>query len=61
MSEWLTEELKKDEVKAEMAILSILNLSERANVLEVQELLNSYLEPSKRLDLISETLIGEAA
>lgn len=61
LSEWLSEELKKDEVKAEMAILFILNLKDNANILEVQETLNSYLEPKKRLNLISLSLMEEAA
>lgn len=59
LGEWLTEELKKDEVKAEMAIHSILRLKEDANILEVQEMLNSYLDPSTRIDLISQTLAAE--
>lgn len=61
IGEWLLEELKKDHIKAEMAILSIINLKEDANLLEIQELLNSYLEPKNRLDLISGALSEQAA
>lgn len=59
LGEWLTEELKKDEVKAEMAIQSILSRKEEANILEVQEMLNSYLDPSVRIDLISQSISSE--
>lgn len=61
LSEWFSEELKKDEVKCEMVITSIINLRENANILEIQEMINSYLEPANRLDLISSTLSEEAA
>ena len=59
MGEWLTEELKSDEVKAEMAINSVISLSENSNVLEIQEMLNSYLEIDKRMNLVSQSLATE--
>ena len=59
LGEWLAEELKRDEVKAEMAIQSILSLKENSNVLEVQEMLNSYLDPSRRLNLVAQSLSTE--
>lgn len=55
LSEWLAEELKKDEVKSEMAIICILSLADNANPLEIQESINSYLEPEKRINIISQT------
>jgi chemotaxis protein MotA len=49
LGEWLQEELKKDELKAEMALNSVALMMEGATTIEAQESLNSYLSGSEKL------------
>lgn len=56
IGEWLGEEIKKEEIKAEMAIDTLTAIAENINTVEFQEMINSYLEPHERLDLVSAEL-----
>ncbi len=49
LGEWLIEEAKKDQQKAEMAIEAIGLMMENVNIVEIQERINSFLDPSDRL------------
>lgn len=56
VGEWLTEEIKKDEIKAEMAIETMIAIIDNMAPVEFQETLNSFLEAGERLDLVSAEL-----
>lgn len=62
IGEWLHEEVKRDELKAEASLKTILLIREGASVIEAQEVLNSFLSSHEKLkpnyDLF---LAGEAA
>jgi chemotaxis protein MotA len=49
LGEWLIEEAKKDQQKSEMAIEAIGLMMENVNIVEIQERINSFLDPSDRL------------
>jgi chemotaxis protein MotA len=49
IGEWLIEEAKKDQHKAEMAIETVGLMFEQANSVETQERINSFLDPQERL------------
>jgi len=53
LGEWLTEETKKDQMKSEMCIETIDLIIEGANIIELQERINSYLDPSERLNSLN--------
>lgn len=61
LGEWLSEEIKKEEVKAEMAIDTVMAVMSRENSVEFQETLNSYLEAGERIDLVTLELQKEVA
>ncbi len=48
LGEWLSEELHKDEIKAEMSLRLVLMIKKNANPVEVQEVLNSFLSNSEK-------------
>lgn len=60
LGEWLVEEIKKDEVKAEMAIATVGLIIDGANQVEIQEVLNSYVDPTERIDQFRDELIQES-
>jgi chemotaxis protein MotA len=49
LGEWLVEESKKDLQKSEMSIETVGLMMEGVNIVEIQERLNSFLDPSDRL------------
>ncbi len=49
IGEWLIEEAKKDQQKSEMAIEAIGLMMENVNIVEIQERINSFLDPSERI------------
>ena len=49
LGEWLQEELKKDELKAEMALNAVALMIDGASTIEAQESLNSFLAGSEKL------------
>lgn len=51
LGEWLSEELKRDEMKAEASLRTLLLISKQTNAVEAQEVLNSYLADSEKLSL----------
>lgn len=51
LGEWLTEEIKRDEVRTEMVIQTVMALKNNNNSLELQETLNSYLDAKEKLSL----------
>ena len=62
LGEWLQEELKKDELKAEMSLNAVVLMIEGATTIEAQESLNSYLTGSEKLRFdFSGSMIEEAA
>lgn len=60
VGEWLSEELKKDEIKSEMSLLTVSLIEEGVDYLEIQEKINSYLMGSERLKM-DMSLVSEAA
>jgi chemotaxis protein MotA len=60
LGEWLTEESKKDQMKSEMCIETIDLIIEGANIIEMQERINSYLDPTDRLNSLSVEGAAEA-
>jgi chemotaxis protein MotA len=60
IGEWLIEEAKKDQQKAEMAIETVGLMMEGVNIVEVQERINSFLDPSDRLNGLSFQAEAEA-
>ena len=60
LGEWLIEEAKKDQQKAEMAIETVGLMMEGVNIVEVQERINSFLDPSERLTGLSFQAEAEA-
>jgi hypothetical protein len=60
LGEWLIEELKKDEVKAEISIETIGLIMDDANMVEIQEKLNSYLDVSERIHSLEFNIAAEA-
>ncbi len=61
LGEWLQEELKRDQLKAEMSLNSIVLILENANPIEVQENLNSFLSGSEKLAMNFGELLSEEA
>lgn len=62
LGEWLQEEIKKDQLKAEMSINSVVLMLERASYVEAQESINSYLSDSEKLTInFSELMAQEVA
>ena len=62
LGEWLHEEIKRDEIKAEASLQTILLIVSRAQIIEAQEVLNSFLMGSERIKVnYSEFLVEEAA
>jgi chemotaxis protein MotA len=60
LGEWLIEESKKDQQKSEMAIETIGLIMDGVNIVEIQERINSYLDPSDRLSALSFNTEAEA-
>lgn len=59
LGEWLQEEIKKDQLKAEMSINSVILMLERASYVETQESLNSYLSGSEKLQVNFQELMAQ--
>lgn len=59
LGEWLQEEIKKDQMKAEMSINSVILLMEHASHVEAQESLNSYLSGNEKLKINYEELMAQ--
>lgn len=59
LGEWLQEEIKKDEIKAEMSINAVILMLERASIVEAQESLNSYLSGSEKLKVNFSDLMAQ--
>lgn len=51
LGEWLQEEIKRDELKAEASLQLIELISEGANLLEAHEVMNSFLMPDEKMEL----------
>jgi chemotaxis protein MotA len=47
MGEWLQEEIKRDEIKSEVSLQTILLISTGANLVEANEVLSSFVEPGE--------------
>lgn len=58
LGEWLQEEIKKDQLKAEMSINAVILMLENASYVEAQEGLNSYLNGSERLEINFQELMS---
>lgn len=61
LGEWLNEEIKRDEMKAEASLKTILLIMEGSGVLEAQEILNSFLNESEKIQMNYAQLIEETA
>ncbi len=59
IGELLIERLKHDEEKAEIAIHTIEMLMKKSSAIEVQEELNSYIEPENKMNILSAIPIEE--
>jgi chemotaxis protein MotA len=59
LGEWLQEEIKKDQMKAEMSINSVILMLEQASHVEAQESLNSYLSGSEKLKINFQELMAQ--
>jgi chemotaxis protein MotA len=59
LGEWLQEEIKKDQLKAEMSINSVVLMLENASHVEAQENLNSYLSGTEKLEINFSELMGQ--
>jgi chemotaxis protein MotA len=53
LGEWLVEESKKDLQKSEMSIETVALMMDGVNIVEIQERLNSFLDPSDRLNSLA--------
>lgn len=51
IGEWLQEEIKRDEMKAEISLRSIMLVQRNADIIEVQEVLNSFLSEDEKLSV----------
>lgn len=49
LGEWLHEEVKRDEMKAEVTLRTLLLIQRRAGIIEVQEALNSFLTGNEKI------------
>jgi flagellar motor component MotA len=61
LGEWLHEEVKRDEIKAEASLQTILLIVSKAQVIEAQEVLNSFLMGSERIKFNYGEFIAEEA
>lgn len=61
LGEWLQEEIKKDQLKAEMSINAVILMLEGASHVEAQEALNSYLSGSEKIKINYEALLASEA
>lgn len=62
LGEWLHEEVKRDELKAEVTLRTIVLMQNNASVIEAQEVLNSFLMGSEKIKFDYAThLAGVAA
>lgn len=61
LGEWLHEEVKRDEIKAEASLRTIALILENANVVEAHEMLGSYLGGEKFKSDYLQQAAGEAA
>lgn len=59
LGEWLQEEIKRDQLKAEMSVNSVILMLEHASYVEAQESLNSYLSGSEKLKINFQELMAE--
>jgi flagellar motor component MotA len=59
LGEWLQEEIKKDQMKAEMSINSVILMLEHASYVEAQESLNSYLSGNEKLKINFQELMAQ--
>ena len=59
LGEWLQEEIKRDQMKAEMSINSVILMLENASHIEAQESLNSYLSGSEKLKINYQELMAQ--
>ncbi len=53
IGEMLLEKLKHDEEKSEVALTTIRLMMEKASLIEIQEELNSYVEPEYKINVLS--------
>lgn len=61
LGEWLQEDVKADQLKAEMSINSVILMLEGASYVEAQESLNSYLSDHEKLQINYGELVGQEA
>lgn len=61
LGEWLQEEIKRDEVKAEASLQLIQLISEGASPLEAHEMMNSFLMADEKTSLNILASVGEEA
>lgn len=61
IGEWLQEELKKDQLKAEMSINSVILMLEGASHVEAQEAINSYLSGSEKIKIDYDAILAQEA
>lgn len=59
LGEWLQEEIKRDQLKAEMSINAVILMLESASYVEAQETLNSYLSGSEKLQINFQALMAQ--
>jgi chemotaxis protein MotA len=59
LGEWLQEDIKRDQLKAEMSINSVILMLERASYVEAQEGLNSYLTGSEKLKINFQDMMAQ--
>lgn len=59
LGEWLQEDIKRDQLKAEMSINSVILMLEQASYIEAQESLNSYLSGSEKLKINYQELMSQ--
>lgn len=61
LGEWLHEEVKRDELKAEVTLRTIILMQSGAGVIEAQEVLNSFLSGNEKIRFDYATHLAEAA
>lgn len=59
IGEWLQEELKRDEMKVEASLKTVLLLVSNAGTIEAQEVLNSFLSEKERIQMNYAELISQ--
>lgn len=61
LGEWLQEEVKRDEIKAEVSLRTIILIQNGAGIIEAQEELNSFLTGSEKIKIDYNLHLSEAA